>query len=59
MENTMEITVFQLTLASFYSTLPKNVYGFQLTIPELKEKTLFYMSNKFLEALLKFQTSWQ
>ena len=37
-------------------TLSKNVDGFELPIPKLKDNTLFYMSDRFLEAFLKFHT---
>jgi len=43
----IEITVF--LLFSMLPLMPKNVDGFGLVIPKLREITLFYMSNKFLE----------
>jgi len=46
-------------LTSFHWTLPKNVDGFELVIPKLRENTLFYMGKKFLETFVKFWTSWQ
>jgi len=56
MENTMEITVFQL-----FDNLPlniaKKVDEFVLPISKLKENTLLHMSTTCLEVFLKFQTS--
>jgi len=54
MENTVEITVFQL-----FSKLPLNirkyVNGFGLAISKLRENTLFYIPDVFLEAFLIFK----
>ena len=54
MENTLEILFFNC-LTSFHWTLLENVDGFGLAIPKLRENTLFYISDEFLEAFLKFQ----
>jgi len=57
-ENTMEITFFNC-LTTFHWTLLKNVHEFRLPIPKLSENTILNMPNTFLEAFLKFQTTWQ
>jgi len=35
----------------------KNDDGFRFAIPKLRENTLLYMSNTFLEAFVKFETA--
>jgi len=57
-KNSIQITVFKI-LTTFHWRLPKNIDGFGLAIPKLRDSNLFCMSNTFLEAFLKFQTSWQ
>ena len=46
-------------MTTYEWTLPKNVDGFGLPIPKLKDNTLFYMPDRFLEAFVKFQIYWQ
>jgi len=58
MENTQK-PLFSNCLTTFHWTLPKHIDGFRLSIPKLREDIVFYMSNRFLEAFVKFQTTWQ
>jgi len=52
-------SLFFKCLTIFHWTLPKDNHGFELPIAKLRENTILNMPNTFLEAFLKFQTTWQ